>query len=369
MNYLNYLKQFWNRKDDYFVPIFWSKVFRIIKYNILTKRVSQEEFKKNLDRIRIRPFNIHFEFTNVCNAKCIFCAYQYMKRKKGFMPMEIFLKALKDYEEMGGGDVHFSGVVGDSLLDPNLIERIRIARSVKVVENISIITNGINLNCVDVKSLLISGLNKVYVSLAEFDEKIYEGVYRVKKYKDMFRGLLNLFKLNKELGNVVDITIGFRSPRPLNKIIKTEDFKKISQYKPNFDFVWVYDSWGARIKNENLEGVMKLRTPSSKKEPCVWFFDGPIIFENGDVGFCGCRDFEANSELIVGNIMERHLIDIWRDEKVEKIRKGFYARNIPDICRDCGAYRNLSIFRTTEGTKRAIETEKRFLSSKIYNQR
>jgi len=185
----------------------------------------------------------------------------------------------------------------------------------------------------------------------------------------MFGGLLNLLKLNKELGNIIDITIGFRSPRPLNRIIKTEDFKKISQYKPNFDFTWSYDNWVGQIKKENFKELIDIRTVSVKKEPCIWFFNGPIIFINGDVGLCGCRDLEANSELILSNIMKRHLIDIWRDEKVEKIRKGFYAGNIPDICRGCSAYRNLNIFRTPEGTKRAVETEKRFLSSKIYNQR
>lgn len=51
---------------------------------------------KTLDAMCARPFELHLELTNLCNAKCIFCPYQYQKREIEFMSDEVFLKAVSD---------------------------------------------------------------------------------------------------------------------------------------------------------------------------------------------------------------------------------------------------------------------------------
>ena len=49
------------------------------------------------------PSLLHIELTNICNANCIFCGYQYDKSKKGTMSPKLYTKLLKDYREIGGG--------------------------------------------------------------------------------------------------------------------------------------------------------------------------------------------------------------------------------------------------------------------------
>ena len=39
---------------------------------------------------RLRPFELHLELTNLCNANCIFCPYQFQERPTGFMSDEVF---------------------------------------------------------------------------------------------------------------------------------------------------------------------------------------------------------------------------------------------------------------------------------------
>ncbi len=41
--------------------------------------------EKTLDAMALRPFELHLELTNLCNANCIFCPYQYQERATGFM--------------------------------------------------------------------------------------------------------------------------------------------------------------------------------------------------------------------------------------------------------------------------------------------
>jgi hypothetical protein len=47
--------------------------------------------------------SLTIETTNICIANCIFCGYQYMKRKKQIMKQEIFKKTISDFVETGGG--------------------------------------------------------------------------------------------------------------------------------------------------------------------------------------------------------------------------------------------------------------------------
>ena len=117
------------------------------------------------------------------------------------------------------------------------------------------------------------------------------------------------------------------------------------------------------IKAEDLLPGMHIRPLSRlEKEPCFWLYDGPIIFADGSVGMCGCRDFNANSELIVGNIMQQSLQEIWQSEAVHQLRSGFGQEEFPEICKQCTTYANLDFYRTRPGSQRAQLTRDRFSS-------
>ena len=65
--------------------------------------------------------------TNICNAKCTFCAYPKVVANKtlqtGVMSFEIFKKAVDEWSAAGGQDLDLTPVVGDPLVDPGLLER------------------------------------------------------------------------------------------------------------------------------------------------------------------------------------------------------------------------------------------------------
>jgi len=109
------------------------------------------QFFKEMKKLRA----LTIETVNICNANCIFCGYQYMKRKKQLMGDETFKKAIGDFV-MIGGDLHLTVVVGDPLLDPKFVERISYARSFSCIKNISTITNCLNLHKIGAKVTLQS---------------------------------------------------------------------------------------------------------------------------------------------------------------------------------------------------------------------
>jgi radical SAM protein with 4Fe4S-binding SPASM domain len=78
----------------------------------------------------------------------------------------------------------------------------------------------------------------------------------------------------------------------------------------------------------------------------------PIILANGKVNACACRDVEA--ELIIGDLKESTLSEIWAGPGIEEIIQHQECGDFPDVCQRCTWYtsiynlrkRNLRISKT-----------------------
>ena len=64
-----------------------------------------------LDAMSDRPYELHLELTNLCNANCVFCPYQFQTRDVAFMSDDVFEKAVRDFVGSGGGSVGLTPVV------------------------------------------------------------------------------------------------------------------------------------------------------------------------------------------------------------------------------------------------------------------
>lgn len=289
------------------------------------------------------PTSIVFEVTNICNANCIFCGYQYLKRPKAILSMDLFKKAIDEFSAFAGGGVGLTPFAGEPLIDPNFIEKIKYARNKKNISRIGFFTNGILINQVGARSIITSGIDEITISIGGFDAETYSRVFRVNHWNSVYEGILNLLKENELYGNRVNIYIGLRSDISIGELVKTPAYKELKRFRFDLQYNIHYDSWSGRIKQEDLGPTMRLRTCPRKTEPCLLLYAGPMILSNGDMTLCGCRDL--NGDLVVGNIRDRSILEMWRDKRVENIRSGFYSLRYPKICRDCSFYSDLSCFR------------------------
>lgn len=354
----------WKRRAELATYVFWQRVFRVVGSGIsfFLNRVSEKDFNLNLKALEKRPWNISIELTNICNSNCIFCAYRYQTREKMIMKHETFLKVLDEYCEIGGGELMFEVTVGEPTVDKNFLERIKEARCRKEITVIETITNGIILDRVGIEELLNSGITRIKISISAFDEETYKKIYRNEDYNRMRHNIYNLLKLNKELGEPVEIILSFRSNLTMKKTFALPDYQTLRRYPHKVEFILDFDDWSGLIKQEDLLDGMYLGPPiEQKNEPCFWFYHGPVIYVDGKIGLCGCRDLNANSELIVGDIKTDRLIDVWQSNKVKELRKRFYRGDIPEICKKCTNYGNLNFYRTKEGN------ERRYFISKVFN--
>ena len=79
--------------------------------------------------------------------------------------------------------------------------------------------------------------------------------------------------------------------------------------------------------------------PHFRSLPCErTFYLG--ILPDGYVRACPCRFGRkgVHDELIVGNILETDLEDIWCGEEIRGIRRSFVENELPEVCRSCNDY-------------------------------
>lgn len=347
-------KFFWHHKAELFTGALWKTVFRIARNKLFfSSSVSDQEYQANIAMLEKRPWNLHIELSNICNANCVFCAYQYQSRKGAIMTDAIFTKALDEYCAMGGGDLRFEVTVGDPLVDKQFLRRVKEARRRKQITTIETITNGILLRRFGLEQVLTSGLTRMVVSLAAFDEQTYQAIYRNKKYRQVRENIYELLRLNQELGEPVAITLAFRTNLTMAEALALPDYQPIRKLPHTVEFAPDFDSWMGTIKQEDLPKGMHIRPiPKIGKTPCFWLTEGLIVYSEGKIGLCGCRDFDANSDLIVGDIRNDKLLDVWQGGRVRKIWQDFAAGNHPNICQTCTNYEPRDVYRTKEGNVR-----------------
>ena len=308
--------------------------------------VKRKIFHPNEWRNRIRePLELlGFNVTDVCNANCCYCAYKFDK-PEGVMEMQIYKKGIQEFSKMGGGMVGLGPITGEPLLDPHLTERIEFATQFKNIKGISFYTNGILLKKEKIRRDLIQLSSKIRIniniSLPGFEKEMFERVYNVKWDEAILHGIKNLLQENEE----AFINLGLQPDR--GGVLKERNFRTyILPYidKKNISLPGsrIRDNWCGQIKEDHLTGDMVLRKALKIKNiPCKVLLDRHIdILVNGDVRMCGCRYGKEgkHDELVIGNIKEKSLSEIWFGSEPKKICENFLKSEVPTPCQECLMY-------------------------------
>ena len=129
----------------FYVQNFW----RSLKFKRLSRRhITPEELfaHRHLEPSTTLVTGV----TNICNAKCTFCAYPKVVANKtlqtGVMSFEVFKKAVDEWAAVGGRSLDLTPVVGDPLVDPGLLDKVDYAVNHARIQDVYLTTNAILLN-------------------------------------------------------------------------------------------------------------------------------------------------------------------------------------------------------------------------------
>ena len=288
---------------------------------------------------RETPLILQIETTNVCNARCVFCAYPGMQRDKGVMSIPLFERIVKEYAAMGGGPVSLTPVVGDALLDPHLLDRLRILDACPQVSQTSLTTNGIALDRYHDKELrcLLEQLDCIQVSIGGLDRVTYAALYGVDRLPQVQQGVERLLALREGVSDPAHITFAFR----------TNDWKFTRRFRRQLDefrhrgvfvsHIWTYANYSERVKSDDKLNLVVIDCPMEMRSTCIYARVHMAICRDGRITACGCADFEGDA-LGIGQAGKDTLAEVWAGEKrfgiLDSFRKGAPA----EICRKCSAY-------------------------------
>lgn len=292
--------------------------------------------------------NLIVGVTNICNARCVFCAYPRAVDSKdlkgGVMPLELFKKIVDQWSALGGDAIDMTHTVGDPLIDPGLADKIRYATTQAGIKTVAFTTNGILLNRNDYyRRIIDAGATGIYISTSGTDRDSYEKTYKVDQYEQMISGVHNLLQYNKSKGEPACIAIRFRNGQKPSEIIRSRDFiekvKPFASQRVRWNFTVEFDNWGGLIKEDELVGSMKMRKIANDANvPCRTLF-GFMVRYDGSVRLCGCR-FKSSDmdDMVVGNVKYQSLIEISKAPKTWEIIEGFYHGKRPEACNRCSFY-------------------------------
>lgn len=250
------------------------------------------EINERIDRIINRSLDLNGEFplpsiielspADSCNKTCWFCPRGTGKMKDTPLVMEedVVRKIAKDLFAMEfNGLVIFSGY-GEPLMNRNLEKFVEIMASNQRIK-VDLVTNGTLLTEKRLSKLLLSGINKILVSVYEESEldRLYKLFEPVNPQKYEFRIRYNNFKLTNRGGSV------------------------------------------------GKKPTKKLGTPCNYLAYCM------MIDWNGDVNLCP-QDFNRNVKF--GNVMSSSLWHIWTSPYMGTWRRRlFESRQSLNPCGDC----------------------------------
>jgi radical SAM protein with 4Fe4S-binding SPASM domain len=287
---------------------------------------------------------ISIENTSICNSRCVFCPNGIMQRPRQAMKMKVFKKAVDEAVLLGTHDIDFAVTIGEPLLDPQLLERARHIKQFPQVRDMGFNTTIQWLHKFDLDEFFRAGFNWIIISTTLSGRDQYRNFFGVDGYDQMLANLTTLLRENnrREKPMLVELSIK-PTPERRQDILNHPDFQLVQSLtsqnlrKTVKQEHFLASDWGGAVRLPSYLTPLPLWPRAYR--PCNRLLRDLVIFPNGKVGACACLDFEASSELILGNVEETSLIDMWNGQHLAQLRSDWSAgKKIPDVCQQCRIY-------------------------------
>lgn len=288
--------------------------------------------------------SLDIEVTNICNSKCVFCANKIMRRPSQHLDMQLFEKVVNEFVAMRGVNISFCTCIGEPLLDPYLLERIRYIRRFPQLMFEGFFTTLQWLHKFDIDEFFKLGISPLFISTMFLGREKYREFFGVDNYEQTLKNIIMLVQENKKRQNKIMLSFFLKNCGKSRKVIMNHpDFKLVDKLTDGYLFKCVQnigffvDDWCGAVK---LPQYLRRRPLYPRLfKPCRFFCNILMIFSNGKIGLCPCRDFEANSDLILGDIKKDSLKELWGSGKHLILFNNWRRKNIiPTICRRCRHY-------------------------------
>lgn len=289
--------------------------------DVALKDAASQATKDETKKFMLTNSEIRIEPTNTCNAKCTFCPREKMGRRQGIMDMDFYKRIIDEAVEAGAQQVSLENY-GETFLDPHIFDRAEYAKS-KGMETLTI-TNASLLN--EEKNRRILDLfDVIRISMYGMTKDVYEKIHVLLNFETVRDNTDHLLALRKKMkDSKTEVQMYFL----LLEENKHELDSWLEKYEPLAASVAVW-------KPHNWGDGRTYRKPSGKKTSCNRPQTGPLQVQwDGSVVPC-CFDYD--SRIILGNLKEQSIGEVFRSREYEALRRAHTAGDFSNFsfCDGC----------------------------------
>ncbi|MBN1051164.1 radical SAM protein [Clostridium botulinum] len=273
------------------------------------------------------PFSILIDPVNLCNFKCKFCPtgdkklLESVNRPNGIMDLKLFKKAVDDIRNFDKKlKKLFLYKDGEPLLNKNLGEMIKYAKSQDVAQSVDLTTNGALLDKDRAIEIIESGLDKIRISIESVSDKGYKLVTDTNvKYSTIKENVTYLYEEKIRRKSNLHIHVKIVDIR----LSEEEKQKFMNDFSDIADSIYIYPLMGwsySESKDFTLgtgENASESLPKNYGRQVCPEPFYNLAVNFNGLVSVC-CVDWSWGT--IVGDMKKESLVDIWNGEKLKELR-------------------------------------------------
>jgi len=296
--------------------------------NLLYNKLYDHKIRNSIRKLeRKSPLGIDIGVTNACNSDCIMCPHSKLK-KIGTMNMNLYKKIIDNCARLKIKNITLS-FFGEPLLDKTLIEKIKYAKKKNLI--VAFYSNASLLTEKWAEDLIKLGLDSITISFDSYTKNTYEKIRKGLKFDVVKKNILNLIKIRKNFEK--------KDPK-INLVLveldenKNEIDKFYEEWKRKVDSINIINlrNWAGEVSQKskksfhNKEGL--------KRFPCSLIWQKMVVDWNGEVVLC-CDDW--NHSAIIGNLKKQTIEEVWKGEKLRRIREAHIKREFKDtpLCAKC----------------------------------
>ncbi|MEK6888236.1 MAG: radical SAM/SPASM domain-containing protein [Candidatus Aenigmatarchaeota archaeon] len=282
------------------------------------------EYKQRKLVVESWPRVENIELTSYCNLKCPGCLPR-SARKEEHMPIDKLRNILDENSQVLKGQkvwIHFNG---ETLLYPNLEEALSLFRIYDVNPRIS--TNATVLDDYKSHVILDGGVCEVVFSIDGATQEIYETARPGAKYEDVVRNTKRFIDLSRKYTTRPEIQI-----QMVESTLTEGQADAFIQYWKDSGADSISLKRFSTRANNVVNSAIALEY-ANLGVPCFWPWRAVVVLVNADVVPC-CTDMKG--EIVLGNLTEQSLLDIWNSEKMQQLRQAHLTNEYGSLlCARC----------------------------------
>ncbi|MGL4208757.1 MAG: radical SAM protein [Candidatus Adiutrix sp.] len=284
------------------------------------------------------PLHIDYEMKFKCNISCPMCLMSLpppLRRPYGDETQELTFDTVAELITHGAScgqkSMGFGGL-WEPLLSPHIPQLVTLGRKMGLVDAM-FNTNGLRLNEKIGRQLIKAGLTRLMISLDATTPEVYDQMRPKSDFATVITNIKNFLKLRRTMNSRLPLLRLSFCRTAINEH-QLDDFKK--QWVGEVDFLSI-QNYG-RYDTISPPDFPKTQSGPKAEGLCAQPFKRLLVRHNGFVW--PCCDASAALGLVVGNIYDKSLADIWHDAPLADLRKTLTQRGDggPNtICHKCAA--------------------------------